>query len=290
MWRRMLTAGALAAAGLACEKGPSPVSGETVFRDGAEVGELRGANLRETSGITRSRRFPSAFWTHNDSGNDPELFLISGSGETLLRVRVDGVRNRDWEDIARYGDTLYIAETGDNDARYDTVFVYAVLEPAALTDTVATPLAQYPMRYPDGPRDAETLLVDPLTGDWFIVSKREEKVRLYRYAAPQRPGVVATLERVPGEFPFRLAVAGDVSDDGQEVLIKTYDAVYYWRRAGNEPLSATLMRPAERQPYTPERQGEAISFNADASAYFTTSEVELDAPQLLLRYARRAPR
>lgn len=273
---------------VACERVPGrPAAADSAFLDGSEIGELQGANLREASGIVASRRFPGHFWLHNDSGGDPELVLIDSTGVARMRLRVPGVENRDWEDVAARGDTLFIAEMGDNSARYDTVYVYAVLEPAVIADTTAAWVGRYPFRFPDGPRDAETLLVDPLSGDWFIVSKREEQSRLYRYAASQRTATLPTLERVEGSFAFRMAVGGDVSIDGREVLVKTYDAVYHWQRNGGESLAATLLRPPRAQPYTPERQGEAIAFTTDGSAYVTTSEVELDAPQLLLRYARR---
>lgn len=260
------------------------------FTDGKEAGELRGTNMREASGIIASQRYPGHYWLHNDSGNEAELFLIDSTGNAVIVLRIDGARNRDWEDISRRGDTLLIAEMGDNEARWDTAYVYAVVEPTRTSDATARVVATYPFRYPDGPRDAETLLVDPLSGDWFIVTKRENQSRLYRYPAPQRAGVLVTLERTPVNFPFRLAVGGDVSPDGREILIKTYDAVYLWERLPREPLDVVLARPALQQPYTVERQGEAIGFSLDASAYVTTSEVELDVPQLLLRYARRATR
>ena len=272
---------------LACESVPRPPIGDAVFADGHEAGELRGANLREASGMARSQRFPGHYWLHNDSGGDPELVLVDSTGAAVMRLHITGVTNRDWEDIASRGDTLFIAETGDNDAKYDTVYVYAVVEPASLADSVTSLVGRYPFHYPDGRRDAETLLVDPVSGDWFIVSKREERSQLYRFAASQRSATWPTVERIPGSLPFRLAVSGDVSADGSEVLVKTYDAVYYWHRNAGESLAATLMRPPRPQPYTPERQGEAIVFSLDASSYFTTSEVELDAPQLLLRYDRR---
>lgn len=272
----------------ACEQ-VRPPSGESAFLDGAEVGALRGANMREASGLTASTGHPGAYWLHNDSGNDPELFLIDATGDAKMRVRVQGAPNRDWEDIAQRGDTLFIAETGDNDSRWDTVYVHAVIEPKTPTDSAAAIVASFPFRYPDGPRDAETLLIDPISGDWFIVTKREDRSRLYRYPAPQRPGVLVTVERMSVEFGFRLAVAGDVSRDGREVLVKTYDAVYYWEREAGESLDRALSRPPKQQPYTPERQGEAIAFALDGRAYYTTSEVELDVPQLLLRYARTSP-
>lgn len=274
----------------ACERVRPVAGGDAAFADGDEAGELRGANMREASGLIASQRHPGHYWLHNDSGNEPELFLVDSTGNAIGRLRVEGVTNRDWEDISRRGDTLLIAETGDNQARWDTVYVHAIIEPASTTDSTVRVAASYPFRYPDGPRDAETLMVDPLTGDWFIVTKREDQSRLYRYPAPQRAGTVVTLERTAVNFPFRLAVAGDVSPDGHEVLVKTYDAVYLWERAGDEPLVTTLARAPLRQPYTAERQGEAIGFSLDASAYFTASEVELDVPQLLLRYARRSAR
>ncbi|HRN54006.1 MAG TPA: hypothetical protein PK788_10950 [Gemmatimonadaceae bacterium] len=287
MRRQLVAFAALWLAGVGCERVRAPGGGDAVFRDGADVGELRGADLREASGIVASQRHPGHFWLHNDSGNEPVLYLVDGTGAAVMRLRIDAVANRDWEDIARRGDTLFIAETGDNQAQHDTVFVYAVVEPATIVDSLSAPALRFAFRYPDGPRDAETLLVDPVTGDWFIVTKREERSRLYRYPAPQRADQIATLERIPFEFGFRMAVGGDVSADGATVLVKTYDQVLLWERAADEPLQRTLQRSPQRQPYTPERQGEAIAFALDGAAYYTASEVELDVPQLLLRYARR---
>lgn len=263
------------------------IAGDAEFSVGVVAGELRGANLDEASGLVASQRHPGHYWVHNDSGNDPELVLVDSTGAAQMTLRIEGVRNRDWEDIARLGDTILVAEIGDNRAEHDTIFVIALREPATRADTAVRPLGIYPMRFPDGARDAETLLADPLTGDWFIISKREDRVRVYRYAAPQRAGVLHTLERIPGELGMRMVVGGDVSPDGSELLVKTYDAVYHWRRHGQESLRVTLMRPPRRQPYTPEKQGEAIGFWLDGGGYVTTSEAEADLPQLFIRYARR---
>lgn len=271
-----------------CSKVESTGRGDSIFREGIVAGHLRGGDMREVSGMIASLTYPGHFWLHNDSGAEPELILIDSTGVEKARVLVHGARNRDWEDISRRGDTLLIAETGDNDAKHDTIFVYAVLEPKTLTNEPVAALAVYPMRYPDGPRDAEALMVDPLTGSWFLITKREDKGRVYRYGAPQRPGVLAVLEQLPVELPFRLSVAADMSPDGREFVIKTYDSIYLWQRNGTEPLAVTLQRTPAKQPYVPERQGEAIAYTLDGSAYFSASEVEVDDPQLLIRYPRRA--
>lgn len=212
---------------------------------------------------------------------------VDSVGRLVAQLRLLGARNRDWEDIARRADTLFVADIGDNSAVHTTLDVYAVIEPELLGDSAVAPAARYRLRYPDGARDAETFLVDPLTGDWFIVTKREKRVRLYRAAAPHQPDSLVTLERVPGQFTFSRAVGGDVSVDGREILVKSYEEVFYWRRQGDEPLAVTLMRPPTRLPYREERQGEAIGFQLDATAYLTTTERAGGRRQPLLRYPRR---
>lgn len=282
-----LLAGVLAGVSSGCTQVDVPVGGPTVFGNGSVAGTLQGGDMREVSGMIASLAHPGHFWLHNDSGSEPELILIDSTGVEKARVLVEGVRNRDWEDISRRGDTLLIAETGDNDGKHDTIFVYAVLEPKSLSSEPVTPLAVYPMQFPDGPRDAESLMVDERTGDWYLISKREDKVRAYRYASPQRSGSVATLERLPLELPFRMAVAADMAPDGREFVIKTYDSIYLWRRGENETMLEALRRAPAKQPYVPERQGEAIAYTLNGSAYFTASEIEVDDPQLLIRYPRR---
>jgi hypothetical protein len=285
--RVALVAGGVAAAATGCAQVDVPVGGPTVFGNGSVAGHLQGGDMREVSGMVASLAHPGHFWLHNDSGAEPELILIDSTGVEKARVLVQGASNRDWEDISRRGDTLLVAETGDNNAKHDTIFVYAVLEPKTIANEPVAALAVYPMQFPDGPRDSESLMVDHATGDWYLVSKREDNVRVYRYAAPQRARSLVTLERLPLELPFRMAVAADMTADGREFVIKTYDSIYLWRRAEGETMLAALRRAPAKQPYTPERQGEAIAYTLNGSQYFTASEIEVDDPQLLIRYPRR---
>lgn len=285
--RVALVAGGVAAAVAGCTQVDVPAGGPTIFGNGDVAGHLQGGDMREVSGMIASVTHPGHFWLHNDSGAEPELILIDSAGVEKARVAVLGARNRDWEDISRRGDTLLIAETGDNGADHDTIYVYAVLEPATISNDSVAILAVYPMQFPDGPRDSESLMVDHETGDWFIISKREDNGRVYRYAAPQRADSLATLERLQLELPFRMAVAADMTPDGREFVIKTYDSIYLWRRGAGESMLEALSRAPAKQPYVPERQGEAIAYTLNGSAYFTASEIEVDDPQLLIRYPRR---
>ena len=270
-----------------CTAPETPPSSEAPFADGVNVGRLRGADMSEASGLVASLRFPGSMWTHNDSGSDPEVFLIDSTGNSQGVIILENITNRDFEDIARFENTIYVADIGDNRGVRDEVSIISFTEPQTLGNQSITPSAIYRMTYPDGPRDAETLLVDPFTRDWYIITKREASVRVYRYAHPQDPTVVKELERIPGQLPMTSVVGGDVSPDGSEILVKSYDVVYYWKRQGNEPLSVTLMRAPIAVPYETEPQGEAIAFTLSRSGYVTTTEEGSNEPQWVKFYRRK---
>lgn len=71
------------------------------------------SRLAETSGLVH---WQQGFISHNDSGNDPELFMLSPEGNIIARLPVIA-GNHDWEDIAIRGNTLYVADTGNNKGR-----------------------------------------------------------------------------------------------------------------------------------------------------------------------------
>lgn len=270
-----------------CTAPEAPPTAASPFTSAINTGRLRGADMSEASGLVASARFPGSFWTHNDSGSDPEIFLIDSTGYSQSVYRLVDITNRDFEDIARYGNTIYVADIGDNRAVRSEISVIAFEEPQTLGNQSIPPTSVYRMTYPDGARDAETLLIDPLTRDWYIVTKRESSVRVYRYPYPQNHSQIVTLERVPGVLPMTSVVAGDVSPDGSEVLLKTYDEVFYWSRQGDEPLSATLFRTPAEVPYKAEPQGEAIAFSLSGSGFFTTTEEGSNEPQWVKFYRRK---
>ena len=67
-------------------------------------------------------------------------------------------------------------------------------------------------------------------------------------------------------------VGGAISPSGREILLKTYDDIFYWERQQGELLSATLQREATALPYSGEPQGEAICWDKAGSGFYTLSE------------------
>lgn len=71
----------------------------------------------------------------------------------------------------------------------------------------ALPCERLTFVYEDGPRDAETLLIDPWSHDLYVVTKRENKARLYKAEFPFEVSNTDTL-RFTAEFPFSGLVGG----------------------------------------------------------------------------------
>ena len=150
------------------------------------------AELAEASGLASSLLTPGILYTHNDSGGAPTVYTLNRRGLVPAKINLQGVSNRDWEDIAVARDPrtqkpcVYVGDIGDNSARYKSVFVYR-FEEIPLEDTLmsVSRIDKYEIAYEDGPRDAEALLVDPRSGDICIISKREEQVGVYLVPYPQ---------------------------------------------------------------------------------------------------------
>ena len=262
------------------------------FSAGVEVAKLP-AFLDEVSGLAQSRTNRGVFWVHNDSGDEPRVYAVGRSGAWLGTYTLAGAAAIDWEDMA-IGPAadgrsyLYLADIGDNNARRTSVRIYRVNEPVVganqspVTGTLSQ-VTSYDFVYDDGPRDAEGFMVDPLTNDFYIVSKREPKSNhLYRAVSP-RAGRMNTLVRVGG-FTTTGATGADISPDGLQVLIRRYSSTIdassppalagsYWSRPdASVSLVTLLQQPGQIVPLVAETQGEAIAFAADGRGFYTTSE------------------
>ena len=273
------------------------------FEEPVVAGIVSAPAILEASGLVASPAHPETLWVHNDSGHPPHLHAIDTEGASLGVVILEGAGSIDWEDIAlgpspdADGPHLYVGDIGDNRERRDFVTIYRLPEPP-LPDDPGTPLVfddwvALEATYPDGAHDAETLLVDPLTGEILIGTKAFDGVsRFYRYPLPQRPEerveleLVAELDLTPEGFNvygLPLLTAGDLSPDGAHILLRTYTGALLWHRGNGSIVDALASRACD-VPLAGEPQGEAIGFAPDGQGYWTLSE---GADQPLYWYAAR---
>ncbi|HEY9117056.1 MAG TPA: hypothetical protein VIN11_04470 [Roseivirga sp.] len=269
-----------------------------IFSVGVEETEVKIADLVEASGLINSRSNSSYFWSHNDSGGSPTLYLFSREGTEALRLDFNDAQNTDWEELAigpgpvdniNY---LYVGDFGDNRAVRDNYTIYRTPEPdlnaTGLPSNISLRPNEYDrisFEYADGPRDAEAFFVDPSSKDIYLISKREPSVILYKIAFPQSTTEKNVAERIM-TLPFTFITAADISPSGNEILIKNYLNIYLWQKEGTETIEQTLTKNPNRLKYTVEPQGEAIAWDTDESSYYTLSESDGSNPVILYRYNR----
>ncbi len=265
---------------------------------------IQDGRLDEISGMVGSRRQPGVLWMHNDSGDDPRLFAVGPTGETLALLEITHATARDWEDLARFeidGEPwLLIADVGDNHAvRHDTT-LYLLPEPDLSTLAPQTRL-QLPatsvirFRYEDGPRDCEGVAVDGPNRQILLISKRTEPPVLYtlplnlNQTADDPPLVAVKSTPLSGIIPptpaeralpgrlgqFRSQVtAFDISPDQRSAAVLTYGNVYLYHREADQSWADVFSGTPERLPVKGLPQSEALCFDEDGATLLLTTEAK----------------
>ena len=248
------------------------------------VTKLKRQDLTELSGLACSMKNSGLLYMHEDSGNWNEIYVTNSNGDDLGKIVLDGVSNRDWEDIAcgpgpeSTKSYIYVGDIGDNNLVYPFITVYRFPEPDLMTTSPQTIVHVIPevlkFTYPKGSVNAESLMLDPLTKDLYIMTKQVAQSNLYVAKYPQSTTTTTSLIQL-GSFPFDLLTAADISPDGSEILVRTTGQIWYWKRLPNETvLNSMLRKPLDAPYFRNEHQGEAICFDAGGTGYFTVSEIK----------------
>jgi hypothetical protein len=261
------------------------------------MGRVQETELNEISGVVESRRAPGVFLVHNDSGDSPRLFAINLQGELLAELQLETVPILiDAEDIALgpapgSGWFVYLGDTGNNFAsmgvgiprRKAVLHRFAEPELAAGWRGAQVPIRDvYPivLTFPDGARDVEAFVIDPLSGDLFMIGKQfDGRSQIFSASADTLAAGGGEL-RVELELVFgrgdlpgsTMPTAAAISRDGRSIVIRTYSAAFLFRRQPGEALPAALRRTPRQLPTAREQQGEALGFAHDDAAFVTISE------------------
>ncbi len=259
--------------------------------------------ITEASGLAASRRDDALLWVLNDGGNPPVLYAAGIDGSNKGQLKIDGVKNRDWEDMAsfiwREKPYLLIADIGDNRGKRERYYLHFVHEPE-MPGTVSTHVARtIEFNYEDGPRDAESLAVDVLGERILILSKRDHPPQLYELPLFPETGKIQTARRITsivglpqpsladifanpvlgklGDAP----TAMDISPDGTTAVVMTYRSILLFVRNPGMSWAQAFSRPPGRIATHSLLQGEALAFGACGERIYSTSE-QLPAPLWVL--------
>ena len=259
-----------------------------LFETGNVHAVLTHERIKEASSLVASNRNPGLFWTHNDSGDSPRLFLINLQGDVVLEVALQGPAHIDWEDLAIDGSDLYVADTGDNNAVRSAIQIYKITEPQwdslKIRDTVSVYQVMN-LQYANGRRDVEALMIDPGNHALIMVTKREVNCEIYTF--PFQENTTPLKLQPIGSLPMTLFNGGDIHLGTGEILLKNYTHIYYWK-AGTESAAQRMKAgPDASNPYNEEPQGEAIAWTP--TGFITLSELSKSKEQKFYTYLRKMP-
>jgi hypothetical protein len=188
--------------------------------------------------------------TVNDSGDSGRVFTVDTATGSTVGVTSWDADPLDVEALAPAGrGHVWVADIGDNRRVRDSVEVLRV--PVGPGERTVTPEA-YELVYPDGPRDAEALLADPLTGRLHVVTKGVFAGTVY--AAPtrlraDRPHRLVEVAEAPGIVTDATFLPG-----GGGVVMRTYSTAHLTAYPSWQPVASWELPPQD--------QGEGIAYAA----------------------------
>ncbi|MEV6800105.1 hypothetical protein AB0M91_17400 [Micromonospora rifamycinica] len=241
------------------------------------VCRVRDERLTEISGMVAT---DSGFVVVNDGADEASrrrIFFLDTRCAVVRSVTYPS-RPRDTEDLAVGADgTVWVADIGDNDRVRSTVALWR-LAPGSRRPVL------HRLSYPDGPHDAEALLVGR-DGRPVVVTKQGGEAGVYVPTGPPRAGATVPMRRagqvrLPATttanpysfFGRRLVTGGATAPDGRRVVLRTYADAFEFDVTDGDVVAALTGGTPRVVPLPDEPQGESVSYSRDGRWLFTVSE------------------
>lgn len=252
-----------------------------------ELGTLNDPRINESSGIAASRTAPGLLWTHNDSGDGPNLFRLDPSNPQAVQAfKLNLPKPRDWEDMASFTlddqPMLLVGDTGDNGRNRPYLTLWLVPEPAPDANPAwpIKPTQEIRLTFADAKHDCESIAFDPVRREIVLITKVDIRhfqpgtAGVYVLPLPDpsiNPNTVHQLDRV-ADLSLKITTAMDISPDGQRAVVATYGDAYAYERDPHETWATAFARPPHPIALGPRGQSEAIAYGPDGQTLYLTAE------------------
>ncbi len=245
----------------------------------------------EASGLAASSTRSGVYFVVDDGRGVSSIAAVDSSGAAVATIEVAGMAAKNGEALAagpcgdRPGRCLYIGDIGDNSAKRGAIVIYRIAEPSFSPPPVgAVPAAQWQYRYPQGPQDAESLLVTE-SGSVLVITKSAPGAggvvpphRIYR--GEPGGGVMELVGQFTPPNPasrrqslFTGTVVTDVTYANGRLLLLTYDEVIEY--LAPKPGAHVEAFPSWRHhslPAPEQIQSEGIALDPTGCGYAVASE------------------
>jgi hypothetical protein len=229
-----------------------PLTAEAAKR----VFTIRDPRITESSGLARDV-IGQNYWTINDSGDEGVAYALSTTGKVLGRLTYQA-SPVDVEGLALENNRLWIGDIGDNRGTRSKITVYYFDNPAPTVGVRS--YRSYDFTYPDGPHDAEALLVSPRNRVYIVTKGLQGAVyRAPRVLSADRPNRLKRIADAP-----RFVTDGTFLPGGKEIALRTYVSVVV--------IDIDTWKTVAQAPTPTQPQGESMTLDLAGDALLVGSE------------------
>lgn len=222
--------------------------------------------INENSGLVKAWQ-DGYYWTHNDGGGNPELYMLNAAGQLFDTLEVKNAINVDWEDLAKDSKgSLYIGDFGNNLNKRENLSIYK-----RSTSTVE----KINFKYVDQTFEKdEARVFDCEAFFWFnnslyLFTKSWEKgkklTKIYKVPDVAGDYSVAPIDQTLLKTPV---TGADVSPDGTKFALVTYGKIFIY---GIENQAINFKKPIKCIKIG-KNQTEAIVFENNNKIIFTNEQ------------------
>jgi len=201
-----------------------------------EVFELP-QQLKEVSAVEITPK-SDVIWTLEDHGNKPELYALDASGNIAHTLKIDGVSNHDWEELASDHDgNLYIGDFGNNDNDRKDLAIYMVSAKDLNRESAPAKIIAFhypeqtefpPLKKTEHFYDAEAFFFHK--NNFYLFTKDRSgnaNTRLYRIPAKEGNHAAELLGTLPTGDGKKCRITGaDISNDGKKVVLLSNNKIW----------------------------------------------------------------
>lgn len=265
---------------------------EKALYNPAKTGEIKYEHINESSALVKSRQYPDAYWTLNDSGDEARIFAIHRNGEAIIPlwakdfykgITIPNAVNIDWEDIAITNDNqLVIGACGNNGNARKDLAIYLLDEPNPYEIHSSRASKRIDFFYPDQKafppqkelRNFDCEAVFSSGHKIYFLTKHRGNLYTKLYSLDLRHDYQKAVELTfISKFKIDgMVTAADISKDGKKLAVLTYYKLWLFERDSKDDnfFSAKSKYLELNSELT--KQCEAITFNEEKSELILTNE------------------
>lgn len=238
--------------------------------------------IKEASAAEVTSASPDLVWTIEDQKNDNILFGFTKNGELKKEIRINNVKNNDWEDLtADDAGNIYIGDFGNNDNERQNLAIYKInasdlakdqADASEIVEFYYPEQTEFPAKKKDRIYDSESFFI--FNNQFYLFTKNRSSkfdgtTSLYR--VDNKPGQRLPAKKISSfvtcdNFNHCAVTSAAMSPDKKKVAILSSDKVWIFTDFKGDDFFSGKSQMIELDHFT---QKEGLTFESNDSLLIT---------------------